>query len=176
MHHKKNNIHIVYPGSLEPMRFGESGEKGLTIVDLIKDDITINRNLEGFNKKYYSDINLNIEELGLKNEDDIIIYMEKKFKNPNTLVRLTLNGIVPFIISNERLTEQLSPLFFYLKVIDKTEFYNENMISSLKNEKTIRSIFVKKLMNQLSKTKNNEEKEIINQALKMGLSKLVSLK
>ena len=68
------------------------------------------------------------------------------------------------------LRERLGLDFYYCKIVDKTRVkYN---IKEITKGYSVKSLFVKKIMNLIDSAETEEDKEVLMMALKVGLSSL----
>ena len=68
------------------------------------------------------------------------------------------------------LRERLGLDFYYCKIVDKTRVkYN---IEEITKGYSVKSLFVKKIMNLIDSAETEEDKEVLMMALKVGLSSL----
>ncbi len=173
---KINNTVFSYCGCSEGQGFDESGEKGVYICEVSKENTLLS--FYKTSHRIHYRLNADISECKssaeaaekilniLKNE-----YGENYFEN---LYRITLAGNVyeDALISAEEIKSRLSDKVYYLKIKDSTSFKYDYDI--LKNEPTLKGLFVKNMLEKIEKSENECEAEILNYALKLGLKSFSS--
>ena len=161
--HKPNyEENIVYPGSAFPLGFDELGERGM-VVGEIKHKV-LSKKFVTLNEIYFVEKDLDITEIFSK-EELIEKINEIKLENKE-LAKINLIGKRNFeiniydlykFITNEKI----------IKIKNKTKInYN---LEALSKETTLKGIFIKEMMEQLEKEPNEEEKEILENAIEVGL-------
>ena len=161
--HKPNyEENIVYPGSAFPLGFDELGERGM-VVGEIKHKV-LSKKFVTLNEIYFVEKDLDITEIFSK-EELIEKINEIKLENKE-LAKINLIGKRNFeiniydlykFITNEKI----------IKIKNKTKInYN---LEALSKETTLKGIFIKEMMEQLEKETNEEEKEILENAIEVGL-------
>ena len=90
----------------------------------------------------------------------------------NNFYKIILIGEVSeeFTLNEEFLKELLKDEFYFVKVIDKSEVKLD--INELTKGYSLKSIFAKKIYERLQSAETEEEREIINLALKIGLQSI----
>ena len=90
----------------------------------------------------------------------------------NNFYKIILRGEVSeeFTLNEEFLQESLKDEFYFVKVIDKSEIKLD--MNELIKGYSLKSIFAKKIYERLQNAETEEEKEIINLALKIGLQSI----
>lgn len=167
--HKPQKVkeNIVYPGSLEPLSFKETGYHGAIYGEFE------NRNLYTKFIPLSSSI-FTLVNYELKESFDFYYLLEHLKNNiivddKNNYIRLTLTGKLPvgFDLDIKGLEEALKKHVYYIEVIENTEEnYDAEKILNLNRENQI-GIFIDKV-NEL-----NESHEIKEKILKYGLNALM---
>lgn len=167
--HKPQKVkeNIIYPGSLEPLSFKETGFHGAIYGEfenrkLYKKFIPLSSSiftLVNYELKESFDFYYLLEHL----KDNVLV------EDKNNYIRLTLTGKLPmgFDLDIKGLEEALKKYVYYIEVIDNTEEnYDIEKILDLNRENQI-GIFIDKV-NSL-----NESQEIKEKILKYGLNALM---
>lgn len=172
--HKKSEImhkgktYYAYPGCIEGMGFDEPGEKGFYLG-------TISKNLCDLkfiktSHREYCEICVDITELNSSNEaiDLVLKNMEPKFSEnyKNNIYKIIFIGTVfddswldlGYI---EKSLEESG--VFFVKICDETQMIADTSGANLK------SIFYQKMKYNIDHCNSEEERLILNQALKLGM-------
>ncbi|SCN23260.1 putative metallophosphoesterase YhaO [Clostridium sp. N3C] len=171
-----------YSGCVEGRGFDELGPKGIVIGEVGK----------GFVKLGFQEIckrrlhELQVEISGVENYDDILLEINKKLglhdekKDKAQILddirrdiyKIVLKGQIDeeFIINKSVLEDKLKESFYYVKIVDLTEAKID--YKSLAQEYNLKGVFVKKILEKLSLAEDEEEKEKLKMALRMGVEAL----
>lgn len=161
----KKEQRIVYPGSTISLGFDELGEHGMIVGDIEKDKLDLK--FIKLDEKEFTELEQNVENFNSK--EDLIEHLNELKLNENKLYKVLLIGKRSFEI-NVRDIQKLISNYNILKIKDLTTInYN---LEDLKNENTLKGLFVKEA---LEKLKNNEyTKEEIEKAIEIGLNSMKS--
>ena len=175
--HKKSEPKYVgktcytYCGCPEATGFDETGEKGFYIGKISKN--FCNLTFKSCSKRNYEVLNLDITNL----ESDfdvaelIIMEMKKNYKEKyiDNIYKVVLSGEISenFFINTLKIETYLNDRVFFASLSDNTETRVD--IDELKFRNDFKSIFIKKMMLKIENSKNDYEKHINRQALKIGL-------
>ncbi len=171
--YKRDSVTAVYPGTLEGKSFDETGDRYLVIVQIDKpaSDVSSGSNIKiekkRFNLKTLREEIIDFSTEKIETQEDLISYIIK-FSDPNSLLKIYLKGTTEFVPNTEILQSLLSDKFFYLEVIDSSRVFDSGLIHKIKDEKTIRGIFVRKIMEKIEQSPT-DEREIFELALKIGV-------
>ncbi|MGO3167676.1 metallophosphoesterase family protein [Senegalia sp. (in: firmicutes)] len=162
---------ICYPGTPEPLDFGELGEHG--IIEGVVDKNSLDLNFIPIAKRNYHNLYLNIDSQMTYNDIlNQIIDMEDKDNFKKDFFRIILEGFIDKDMKYKikELEYKLKDDFYFLKIIDNTkEDYDlESMLRE--NKDNIIGKFIKEM-----KEKDLGD-EIINQALTIGMEELLKEK
>lgn len=159
------NQRIVYPGSTASLGFDELGEHGMIVGELNKEEIKLE--FIPLDETEFKIENLDVTELNSKEE--LIEKLNELNFEKNNLIEIYLIGkrnfeIDTYEINKFIINEQI------IKFKNKTKInYNLEKISQ---ENTLKGIFVKKLLQKIENTENEEEKEILEKSIEIGLESL----
>lgn len=154
--------YIVYPGSTISMGFDEIGEHGVIYGELTKEHIKL---------EFMSMSKLNFEEIKLDcsecySKEELIENIKGLELNKDRLYKIMLTGKRHFEINtydlyNYELSENI------IKIKNKTRInYN---LEKLSNEGTLRGLFAKEMLNKMKEAKTQEELEILENAIEIGM-------
>jgi len=164
---------IFNPGSPEPLGFDEEGSHGFFLVSINKTSsgkCTINADFIERQCRSYKNIRLDVS--GCRSDEEII---EKALKlkeingSREDLVNLTLNGYVSqdFRIDTRFIADSLSENIFFIRVYDET--VPDFDFESIARSPGLRGLFVSRMLKNMEKATDNEEKAMIMKALYYGM-------
>ena len=165
------NTYYSYSGCPQGRGFDELEDKGIVLLE-VKDRFVESKFIKTSIRNYYEK-KVNIEGCFGYNEVKIkIINQILNDDRKNNFYKIILVGQISeeFVINEEVLEDLLKNEFHYVKVIDKSEIYLD--ITELMKGNSLKSIFAKKIYDRLRIAETEEEKEIINLALKIGLQSI----
>lgn len=181
-----NENNFVYPGSLISFGFDELGEHGILDVEINKinseknnlNKLKTNNNLEEnnlLNKKInqkkqfikidsriFEEKNINISNIN--SEENLIEIINEMKIEKEKFYKIVLNGNRKIEINKNRICKLIKDENI-IKVKDKTEI--ELDFDKLANQKNLKGIFIKKLLQKLED--NSENEDIIKRAIEIGL-------
>lgn len=166
---KEDKTYYAYSGCPQGRGFDELGDKGIIYGE-------INKNYSKFNfiktcKRNYEEIKIDISNINTYQEmRQIIKGSIKEEDRRKNLYKIILAGDLcdEFNIDEDIAHDYLESDFYFVKVVDKTRV-KVNIDEALKGH-SVKSVFLKKLLKKLEESSDDEEKEIINLALKIGLN------
>ena len=165
IHKRDDQTNIVYPGSLIPLGFDELGEHGMIIGNFEKNNLKIE--FKKIAEKEFEEIEINCTEIISKEE--LIEKINSLNLNENKLYKIILNGKRNFEINIYELFKfNLDEKIIKIKNRTKPNYDLE----SLTGETTLKGLFTKEMINRLEIAQNEEEKEIIENAIELGLEVL----
>ena len=159
------NQRIVYPGSTVSLGFDEIGKHGMIVGELDKQNI----------KLKFIPINqteFKIEELDVTDvfsEEELIEKINALNPETSSLIEVYLVGKRNFEIDTYELYKLIQNDQI-IKIKNKTKINYD--IEKISCENTLRGIFAKKMLEKLSQTGSEEEKEMIEKAIEVGLDSL----
>lgn len=165
------NTFYAYSGCPQGRGFDELSDKGV-LYGYVSKGVT-ELNFIKTSKRNYEVVNIHIT--GSYSYDEIREKVKSSINasdRKNNFYKVILIGEVSegFSIDETVLIERLKEDFYYCKVVDKTTIkYN---IDELSKGYSVKSLFVKKMMKKLKEAEDNDEREIIELALKFGLKSL----
>lgn len=161
--HKSNfneNSKIIYPGSLISLGFDELGNHGMVVGEII--DKYIKLNFEKIDEREFVVLEVNVGEMDSQN--DLIEYLTTLYIEKNKFCKIILKGNRRFIINVKDILNLIdNPNIIRIK--DTTSLaYN---LEDLSKEKTLKGIFVKKLLDKKNQGLYTDEQ--IDKAIEIGL-------
>jgi DNA repair exonuclease SbcCD nuclease subunit len=161
----------VYPGTLEGRKFGENGPRHLVTVT-IRDGVCTTEHVP-FNARKLDELVLDLETRGVCSNDDVIAELNA-LADPNMLLRCTLKGTVDFSVDTVRIRSAVEEKFFHIELLDNTSVFESRWVSQFVGENTVRGIFVRQVLERIEHAQDEKEKAVLNEALKIGLARLVA--
>lgn len=168
---KEGKTNYAYSGCPEGRGFDEIGEKGIIIGEVGVDYVDLK--FKSICKRKYNVIDIDITG-ALSYEDikeKVLGYIDLG-KSKNDFYKLNFIGEISeeFALNKNVILEKLKNYFFYLKVQDSTKVLVD--IEEVSKQFSIKGIFVKKLMERINQCQEEEEKAVLELALKVGIQSL----
>ncbi len=168
--HKKDynteeNQKIVYPGSTISLGFDELGEHGMIVGDVEKNKLETQ--FIKLDDKQFTKRELNVDNIYSKEE--LIEKINELEIEENNYVEIILIGNRNFEINKYDLIKYILNNNI-IKIKDNTKIaYN---LEKLENENTLKGLFIKEMNKKLKNAEAEEEKEIIEKSIEIGLTSL----
>ena len=168
--HKKDynteeNQKIVYPGSTISLGFDELGEHGMIVGDVEKNKLETQ--FIKLDDKQFTKRELNVDNIYSKEE--LIEKINELKIEENNYVEIILIGNRNFEINKYDLIRYILNNNI-IKIKDNTKIaYN---LEKLENENTLKGLFIKEMNKKLKNAEAEEEKEIIEKSIEIGLTSL----
>ncbi len=158
------NTPYCYSGVPQGRGFDEAGDCGVMLLQAGGEKVKtkfVNTCIRRYMVK-------NINITGCECIEDICSSITRECPQDNNLYKVILKGYIPesFTFSTRRIQTLLEEKYFYIKVTDQTQI--ETNLDVLKNETSIKGLFVKNMLSQVSDEKIQQE------ALKLGLQAFAS--
>ncbi|MDU4939780.1 MAG: DNA repair exonuclease [Clostridium sp.] len=168
---KEGQTFYAYSGCPQGRGFGELGDKGIIYGYVSKG--TVDLEFVKTSKRNYIEEHIDISDsFGYEEVKKSIIDSINESDRKHNLYKIVLEGEISpdFSIDEELLRERLGLDFYYCKIVDKTRVkYN---IEEITKGYSVKSLFVKKIMNLIDSAETEEDEEVLMMALKVGLSSL----
>ncbi|AOR22652.1 metallophosphoesterase family protein [Clostridium taeniosporum] len=168
---KALNTYYAYSGCPQGRGFDELGDKGVLLLELCNgycDYKFIKTSIRNYYEK-----EINIEEYFGYNQvkNKILSFIDKEDIKFNSY-KVILTGEISeeFNLREDILEELIRKDSYDIKLVDKTEIKID--IDELLNGYSIKSLFARKIYEEIEKSETEEEKEILKLALKKGLQSL----
>ena len=168
--HKKDynteeNQKIVYPGSTISLGFDELGEHGMIVGDVEKNKLEIQ--FVKLDDKQFTKRELNVDNIYSKEE--LIEKINELKIEENNYIEIILIGNRNFEINKYDLIRYISNNNI-IKIKDNTKIAYD--LEKLENENTLKGLFIKEMNKKLKNAETEEEKEIIEKSIEIGLASL----
>lgn len=165
IHKKEDSTNIVYPGSTVPQGFDELGEHGMIVGNIEKSNLEL---------QFIKISEIEFEEIELDctdiiSQEELIEKINNLNLNEKKLYKIILNGkrnfeINPYNLFKFNLDEKI------IKIKNKTKPNYD--LNKIKNETTLKGLFTKEMLKRLENAENEEQKNIIEKAIELGLEVL----
>ena len=168
--HKKDynteeNQKIVYPGSTISLGFDELGEHGMIVGDVEKNKLETQ--FIKLDDKQFTKRELNVDNIYSKEE--LIEKINELEIEENNYLEIILIGNRNFEINKYDLIKYILNNNI-IKIKDNTKIaYN---LEKLENENTLKGLFIKEMNKKFKNAETEEEKEIIEKSIEIGLESL----
>ena len=168
--HKKDynteeNQKIVYPGSTISLGFDELGEHGMIVGDVEKNKLEIQ--FVKLDDKQFTKRELNVDNIYSKEE--LIEKINELKIEENNYVEIILIGNRNFEINKYNLIRYILNNNI-IKIKDNTKIAYD--LEKLENENTLKGLFIKEMNKKIKNAETEEEKEIIEKSIEIGLASL----
>ena len=167
---REGKTFYAYSGCPQGRGFDEIGDKGIIIGDIAKDEVHLS--FRPICKRKYNTVEIDISGLDTYEEVcSVILNSFPKDERENNLFKIVLKGQLKehLIINEDVLLSKLKDQFYYLKIINNTSV--EINMDELASEFSVKGRFVSKMLKILADYPE-EDKEIINLAIKIGIQSL----
>jgi DNA repair exonuclease SbcCD nuclease subunit len=168
--HKKDydteeNQTIIYPGSAISLGFDELGEHGMIVGNLQKGHVELE--FVPLDEEKFKEIEIDITDI-LSKEELIEKINELEIKS-NEYIKVILIGNRNFEINKYEILKYIENDRI-IKIKNHTKIAYD--LIKMSNENTLKGLFAKEMLEKLSKTDMEEDKEIIEKAIEIGLEAL----
>ena len=168
--HKKDynveeNQKIVYSGSTISLGFDELGEHGMIVGDLEKNKLEIQ--FVKLDDKQFTKRELNVDNIYSKEE--LIEKINELKIEENNYVEIILIGNRNFEINKYDLIKYILNNNI-IKIKNNTKIAYD--LEKLENENTLKGLFIKEMNKKIKNAETEEEKEIIEKSIEIGLASL----
>ena len=165
IHKREDSSNIVYPGSTVPQGFDELDGHGMIVGELEKDNLKL---------EFIKVAEIEFEEIELDcteiiSQEELIETINSLNLEEKKLYKIILNGnrnfeINPYNLFKYDLNEKI------IKIKNKTKPNYD--LNRLKNETTLKGLFTKEMLKRLENAENEDQKNIIEKAIELGLEVL----
>lgn len=168
---KINQTNYAYCGCPQGQDFGETGDKGFYIGEVDKN--YCNLQFKSVCRRRYEIVSLDISDV--QNQEEIINLIEQNLQAlygkqyADNYYRIKLIGHISadFVLDIEYLQEFLQNTLFKVELADETEVLITEQELSMKHD--FKSVFAKIMLKKIKNSKNEKERMVNMQALKIGL-------
>lgn len=158
---------FAYPGSPEPLGFGEPGQHGVWLGDTSTDSLEF---LPISRREYHT---LTWDLSGLTDEGELLAKLKEALTGKEQdLVRLTLTGTLPrgFKLDTGFIGDSLKEHVFFLQLADETQ---EEVSLEDYPLGSLRRLFSQRILGELEETSDPTRRRLLELALKYGLGALI---
>ena len=168
---KINDTFYAYSGSPFGNGFGETGDKGIYIGIISQNNCDLK--FQKINSRNYEKLTLTLHSAD--NCSELSNFIIKEIKHhygenfAQNLYEITLSGSIKedFLIDPKYLELLLQNKLFFVKIIDKTTV--EINVEKLAFRNDFKSMFIKKTLQRIDAAQSEEEKNLLEKALKIGI-------
>ena len=173
--YETNGVVVVYPGTLEGIKFAEKGDRYLTWVELDGDHARVQHGPpdEPVNSKRLEERVVDLSEVGAADEDALIQHVQA-WADDRLAVQVRLAGTAEFRVDVEALAERLRASFALLDIRDEeVRFVDAELVKRLAREQTVAGMFVRRLRGMIDAAESAEERTRLELALKLALAEFM---
>lgn len=163
--HRVGQNLISYCGSPEAKGFGDLGTQCLQTVDISTSEVTLKTTALQLRPQRVEQLFL--DDIDSLHELDAAI---AELADTNLILRLELSGSAAFFIDPTALASRHEHRFYHLEVRDETVAFTPQLLDQWTNELTVRGTFVRRMLQRLSAAETEDEKQIVQLALRRGLA------
>jgi DNA repair protein SbcD/Mre11 len=156
----------AYPGSPEPLDSGELGQRSVTLITFSGGPPEIEMIPCG-KRTATREV---IDTTGLTENE--IVEQIARLQDERIILTAELTGAPQDIPDTKELATRLASHFCHLIVTDRTTVVDSGYVRRIENENTIRGGFVRQLRARIASAEDEQEREIAELALQLGLIQL----
>jgi DNA repair exonuclease SbcCD nuclease subunit len=165
IHKPEYNTNIAYPGSTISLGFDELGEHGMLVGEIEKNNLKLE--FIPLDEEEFKEIDLEVNDIVSKEE--LIEKINQLAIKDNEYSKIILRGnrnfeINPYDIMKYIENERIIKIKNYTKIAYDLE--------KMANENTLKGLFIKEMLEKLKQDLSEEEKEMIEKAIEIGLEAL----
>lgn len=156
-----------YPGTLEGRKFGENGERHLTVVEFGAPSAPPRLETHITNQRTLLDETLNLDLGGFEDSGAVAAWIRSR-AGAHTLLRVTLTGTPAWDVNADALHAETVSDCFHLEIRDRTDAFNSAWVADFAAERSVRGEFVRRLRAKLEDAAP-EERPTLALALRLGV-------
>lgn len=156
---------VVYPGTLEGLKYSESGERAFAVAELGPEGVRIHRT--PYPGRQILDETIDLDLLG--GAVDRIEERLAGLAGADGIVRVTFTGHAPPGFDPETLARRLAGGFFHLAMEDRTLSLDDRWAERIASESTIRGLFVRRMRERIAGA-DEAGRPTLELALRLGLA------
>lgn len=161
---------VVYPGTPEGRKFSEAGDRFLVVADFDMKPVRVQK--IPWNRRSFARIELDFTGDAIENELDIIRGLKTYADSgDNILLKVVIKGVSEFVVPIGKIQEEMGKHFFYLEIEDRSSLVDSRVIESLAGERSVRGLFIRKILQKMEKAEDREKKVLTN-ALRLAMSRM----
>ncbi len=168
--HMAGSIPVVYPGTLEGVRFvpEEFGKRNLVVVNL-EEGKQAEINFIPWNHRELQEEHIDLDNESIETESKLIELIRERYSDRNKILRLEIQGSAAFLIEERNLSKALAEDFYWIELIDKTNLFGSQLVEMWAKEQNIGGIYCQKLTKLFDEEDNPREKQKIELALQTAI-------
>lgn len=156
---------VVYPGTLEGLKYAESGERTFAVADFSSGRPVIERTPYAGRRLLDEEFNLDL----VGQADEALERRLDEMAGLDRIVRLTLTGHAPAGFEAGPTRARLAGRFFHLDVEDRTLSVDPRFAERIAGERTVRGLFVRRLSERIAAAAEADRPRL-EAALRLGLA------
>ena len=170
MEEKLGQSLVVYPGTLEGRKFNETGDRFLVVVEFENNKVQLQK--IPWNKRLMAVMELDMSGDTIENEVDIIKALKTYADlGKNILLKVKITGSTEFIVPVDKILNEMTPEFFYIDIQDHTELIDSRAMERVAAERSVRGLFVRKILGKLMDA-DEREKKLLTNALRLAMIRM----
>ena len=166
---EEGGVLAVYSGSTEGRNFGESGPRYVVIAEVGEDRVEVEP--RQCHTRELRDLTLDLGDAAAASDAEIAERLLAQ-RGQNLLMRVRLTGPAEFVPDVDAIRARLEGVFFYVELNDETRLIDGALMKSLRDEKTIRGLYVRKMLERVEAA-DGAERATAERALKVGLNEFL---
>jgi exonuclease SbcD len=167
---RSGGVLAVYPGSMEGRDFGECGPRYVVIAEVGEAGVKLER--RECQTRELREVTIDLGETGAGSDAAIADRLLEQ-RSDRLLVRVRLTGPAEFVPNAAAIQARLAGAFFYVEVVDETRLIDGAFVASMRDERTIRGLFVRKMLER-AEAAEGDALGVVELALKFGLDEFMS--
>ena len=167
--YRADGVTVVYPGTLEGRSFRETGERYLVTVTFAPEEPVVEK--ARFNTRTIRQETIDLDRTPCRDQKQLCDRIED-VADKDAIAEITVRGDAEFSFDPAAVEEMLSDRFLYLRVMDETRVYCARWVEQFRNERTVRGIFVRKLIERIENARTDDDRKLLDMALRLGLTEL----
>ncbi len=164
-----DGVTAVYPGTLEGRSFRETGDRYLVTVTFTPGGPAVEKTR--FNARTIRQETIDLDRTPCCDQSELCNRVES-VADKDAIVEFIVRGDAEFSFSTAAIEEMFADKFFYLRIVDETRVYCARWVKQFRDERTVRGIFVRILIERIDNASTDEEKRLLDMALRLGLTEL----
>lgn len=167
---KDGMVRACYPGSPEGINYQEPGDRFVAVVEVNNGEVKVTP--RPVNRKIVMERRYDMTGLASRAE---LLNLLSKERDKRVILRAILQGAVEKPLDLSGLYLELQEEFAHLELLDNTSVYNSALIQQWSQERTIRGLFLSRLLKQMEESQGEETRQRCHNALKEVLAKFARL-
>jgi exonuclease SbcD len=166
---RDGGVLAVYPGSTEGRDFGECGPRFAVIADVGEHGVQVEQ--RECHTRELSEVVVDLGAAPAGSDAEIAERLLEQ-RAETALVRVRLTGPAEFVPDTDAIGDRLGGTFFYVEVRDETRLIDGALVDSLRKERTMRGLFVRKMLDRAASAAD-ADRDPVELGLKYGLDEFL---